>query len=53
MNFMKINDFGFNVPKFIDYTTKEFTLDKVEGVSIREQQKLKDRGVNLKKLAKI
>ncbi len=47
------NDFGFNVPKiYWNYTTKRIlTLDKVEGVSIREQQKLKDHGVNLKKLA--
>ena len=28
-----------------------FTLDKVEGISIREQQKLKDLGVDFKKLA--
>ena len=47
------NDYGFNVPKiYWNYTTKKIlTLDKVEGVSIRELQKLKDLGVDLKKLA--
>ena len=47
------NDIGFNVPQiFWNYTTKKIlTLDKVEGVSIREHQKLKDLGVNLKNLA--
>ena len=47
------NDLGFNVPKiYWNYTTKKvLTLDKVDGVSIREHQKLKDSGVNLKKLA--
>ena len=47
------NDLGFNVPKiYWNYTTKKIlTLDKVEGVSIREHQKLEDLGVNLKKLA--
>ena len=47
------NDLGFNVPKiYWNYTTKKIlTLDKVDGVSIREHQKLKDSGVNLKKLA--
>ena len=45
------NDFGFNVPKiYWNYTTKRIlTLDKVEGVSIREQQKnLKTRGKSKK-----
>tara|TARA_Y100000591_G_scaffold304550_1_gene301306 strand:- start:7106 stop:8671 length:1566 start_codon:yes stop_codon:yes gene_type:complete len=48
-----IEDEGFNVPKiYWNYTTKKIlTLDKVEGVSIREHQKLKALGVNLKKLA--
>ena len=43
------NDLGFNVPKiYWNYTTKKvLTLDKVNGVSIREHQKLKDSGVNL------
>ncbi len=47
------NDLGFNVPKiYWNYTTKKIlTLDKVEGVSIREHQKLKNMGVDLKKLA--
>ncbi len=47
------NDIGFNVPQiYWNYTTKKIlTLDKVEGVSIREQQKLNDLGINLKKLA--
>ncbi|MDC0511845.1 2-polyprenylphenol 6-hydroxylase [Pelagibacteraceae bacterium] len=46
-------DSGFNVPKiYWNYTTKKIlTLDKVEGISIREHHKLKDKGVNLKKLA--
>ena len=48
------NDLGFNVPKiYWNYTTKKIlTLDKVEGVSIREHQQLKNLGVNLEKLAK-
>ena len=43
----------FNVPKiYWNYTTKRIlTLDKVEGVSIREQKKLEEQGVNLKLLA--
>ena len=47
------NDKGFNVPEiYWNYTTKKIlTLDKVEGVSIREHQKLKEIGVDLKKLA--
>ena len=47
------NDLGFNVPKiYWNYTTKKIlTLDKVEGVSIREHKKLQELGVNLKKLA--
>ncbi len=46
-------DKGFNVPKiYWNYTTKKIlTLDKVNGVSIREQKKLEDQGVNLKQLA--
>ncbi len=46
-------DRGFNVPKiYWNYTTKKIlTLDKVEGISIREHHKLKDLGVDLKKLA--
>ncbi len=47
------NDRGFIVPKiYWNYTTKKIlTLDKVEGVSIREIQKINDLGVDLKKLA--
>ena len=46
-------DKGFNVPKiYWNYTTKKIlTLDKVDGLSIREQKKLEDQGVNLKQLA--
>ncbi len=47
------DDKKFLVPKiYWNFTTKRIlTLDKVEGISIREQQKLKDLGVDLKKLA--
>ncbi len=47
------NDKGFNVPKiYWNYTTKKIlTLDKVEGLSIREHQELKNQGVDLKGLA--
>ncbi len=47
------NDVGFNVPKiYWNYTTKKIlTLDKVDGFSIREQEKLRESGVDLKKLA--
>ena len=47
------NDKNFNVPKiYWNYTTKNIlTLDKVDGISIREQEKLKDLGVDLKILA--
>ena len=46
-------DNGFNVPKiYWNYTTKKIlTLDKVNGVSIREQRKLEEQGINLKYLA--
>ncbi len=46
-------DKGFNVPKiYWNYTTKKIlTLDKVNGVSIREQNKLENQGINLKYLA--
>ena len=37
------NDIGFNVPKiYWNYTTKILTLDKVDGISIREQKKLSE-----------
>ncbi len=47
------NDKGFNVPKiYWNYTTKKvLTLDKVEGYSIREQEKLENLGIDLKLLA--
>ena len=47
------NDIGFNVPKiYWNYTSKKvLTLDKVNGISIREQKLLADSGVDLKKLA--
>ena len=47
------NDVGFNVPKiYWNYTTKKIlTLDKVEGISIREHERLKELGVDLKILA--
>ena len=47
------NDTGFIVPKiYWNYTTKKIlTLDKVEGVSIREINKIDKLGVDLKKLA--
>jgi ubiquinone biosynthesis protein len=47
------SDKGFNVPKiYWNYTSKKvLTLDKVDGISIREQEKLKELGVNLKTLA--
>jgi len=46
-------DKGFNVPKiYWNYTTKKIlTLDKVNGVSIREQGKLEEQGIDLKYLA--
>jgi len=47
------NDLGFNVPKiYWDYTSRRvLTLDKVDGISIREQKLLEDSGINLKNLA--
>ena len=47
------NDLGFNVPKiYWNYTTKKIlTLDKVDGISIREHAELKKIGINLKTLA--
>ena len=46
-------DSGFIVPKiYWPYTSKKvLTLDKVDGVSIREQDKLIKEGINLKNLA--
>ena len=47
------SDKGFNVPKiYWNYTTKKvLTLDKVDGISIREHEKLKSLGIDLKILA--
>ncbi len=47
------SDKGFNVPKiYWNYTSKKvLTLDRVNGVSIREQDKLKASGIDLKILA--
>ena len=48
------NDLGFNVPKiYWNYTSKKvLTLDKVDGISIREQKFLEESGIDLKDLAK-
>ena len=47
------NDIGFNVPKiYWNFTSKKIlTLEKVNGVSIREFSLLKEKGLDLKKLA--
>ena len=46
-------DKGFNVPKiYWNYTSKRIlTLDRVIGVSIREQKIIEESGINLKNLA--
>ena len=48
-----INDKGIKVPKiYWNYTSKEvLTLDKVDGVSIRDIEKLKSLSINLKSLS--
>ncbi len=48
------NDQGFNVPQiYWNYTSKKIlTLDKVNGISIREYEKIKEYGIDLKLLAK-
>jgi ubiquinone biosynthesis protein len=48
------NDIGFKVPKiYWNQTSKKILcLDKVEGVSIREVEKLSSLNINIKKLAK-
>jgi len=48
------NDIGFKVPQiYWDYTSKKILcLDKVNGISIREVEKLKLLNINLTKLAK-
>ncbi len=47
------NDVGFKVPRiYWNYTSENvMTLDWVDGVSIRETQKLKDKNFNTKKIA--
>ena len=47
------NDVGFNVPQiYWNYTSKKIlTLDKVDGISIREYEKIKEQGINVKSLA--
>ena len=47
------NDKGFNVPKiYWNYTSRKvLTLDKVNGISIREQDLLRESGVDLKVLS--
>ena len=48
-----INDKGIKVPKiYWNYTSKEvLTLDKIDGVSIRDVEKLKSLNINLKSLS--
>ena len=47
------NDKGFKVPKiYWQYTTKKvLTLDKVDGVSIRDHRALKEKNIDLKNIA--
>ena len=47
------NDKGFNVPRiYWNYTSKRIlTLDKVDGISIREHNKIRDLGIDSKNLA--
>ena len=48
------NDIGFNVPKiYWNYTSKKvLCLDKIDGFSIREIDKLKSLNIDVKKIAK-
>ena len=48
------NDLGFNVPKiYWNQTSKRILcLDKINGISIREVEKLKSQNIEIKKLAK-
>ncbi len=48
------NDLGFDVPKiYWNFTSKRIlTLDKVDGISIRDITSLEKQGINLKELAK-
>jgi len=47
------NDVGFNVPKiYWNFTSEEvLTLDWVEGISIRERNKLEEKNINIKLIA--
>ena len=47
-------DVGFNVPKiYWNFTTENvLTLDKIEGISIRETEKLIENGIDVKKISK-
>ena len=48
------DDIGFNVPKiYWNFTTKNIlTLDKIDGISIRESEQLKKNGIDVTKLSK-
>ena len=48
------NDIGFNVPKiYWNFTTKNIlTLDKIDGISIRETEQLKKNRIDVTKLSK-
>ena len=48
-----LNDKGIKVPKiYWNYTSKKIlTLDKIDGISIREIEKLKDLNIDLKKIS--
>ena len=48
------NDIGFKVPKiYWNYTTENIlTLDKIEGISIRERENLEKKSVDVKLLSK-
>ena len=48
------NDIGISIPKiYWNFTTKNIlTLDKIDGVSIRETEQLKKNGIDLTKLSK-
>ena len=48
-----LNDKGIKVPKiYWNYTSKKIlTLDKIDGISIREIEKLKDLNIDLQKIS--
>jgi len=48
------NDLGFNVPKiYWNQTSKKILcLDRIDGISIREVESLKSKGIDTKKIAK-